>query len=91
MAAGIAVVAPDYEAIRELIEDGENGVLFTPGNIQELVETVDGLLEQPERRRSLGASAAARVRRSLTWRHNAERVIDVCQSAIARRHAASPH
>jgi glycosyltransferase involved in cell wall biosynthesis len=90
MAAGIAVVAPGYAAIRELIEDGENGVLFTPGNIQELVETVDGLLEQPERRRSLGASAAARVRQSLTWRHNAERVIDVCRSAIARRLAASP-
>lgn len=89
MAAGIAVVAPAYEAIRELIEDGENGVLFTPGNTQELVETVDRLLAHPERRRSLGASAAAHVRRSLTWRHNAERVIEVCRAAIACRRAGT--
>jgi glycosyltransferase involved in cell wall biosynthesis len=88
MAAGIAVVAPGYEAIRELIEDGDNGALFTPGNLEALVEKVDGLLAQPQRRHSLGASAAARVRRSLTWRHNAQRVIDVCQAAIARRAAA---
>lgn len=88
MAAGIAVVAPGYEAIRELIQDGDNGALFTPGNVEDLVEKVGGLLAQPERRQRLGASAAVRVRRSLTWRHNAERVIDVCQAAIARRAAA---
>lgn len=85
MAAGIAVVAPGYDAIRELIEDGRSGALFTPGNVPELVETVDGLLAEPERRKSLGASAAARVRRSMTWRHNAERVIEVCRTAISRR------
>jgi glycosyltransferase involved in cell wall biosynthesis len=90
MAAGIAVVAPRYEAIRELIEDGANGALFTPGSIDALVEQVDGLLAQPERRQRLGANAAAHVRRSLTWRHNAERVIEVCQTAIAHRHAVSP-
>lgn len=90
MAAGIAVVAPGYDAIRELIEDGENGALFAPGNLPALVETVDGLLAQPQRRRSLGASATARVRRSLTWRHNADRVIEVCRTAITHRRAGTP-
>jgi glycosyltransferase involved in cell wall biosynthesis len=90
MAAGIAVVAPGYAAIRELIEDGENGALFAPGDVAALVETVDDLLGRPERRRQLGASAAKRVRGSLTWRHNAERVIETCRAAIARRSAGTP-
>ena len=86
MAAGIAVVAPAYDSIRELIDDGNTGALFPPGNMEGLVRSVEQLLEQPERRRQIGANAAAHVRRSLTWRHNAERVLDVCHAAIARHH-----
>lgn len=87
MAAGIAVVAPAYDSIRELIEDGETGVLFPPGDMDALVESVAQLLVQPERRRAIGTKATAHVRTSLTWRHNAERVIDVCRAAIARHDA----
>ena len=35
-------------------------------------------------------AAAARVRSSLTWKHNAERVIDVCQKAL-ESHRGSRH
>jgi glycosyltransferase involved in cell wall biosynthesis len=84
MAAGIAVVAPAHEAIREIIEPGVHGELFTPGDTEALVKIVDQLLDDPERRRAIADRAAAHARRSLTWRHNAARVIDVCRTAMGR-------
>jgi glycosyltransferase involved in cell wall biosynthesis len=87
MAAGIAVVAPSYDSIRELIQDGETGVLFPPGDWDTLVDSVARLLGDAEYRGQLGTKAAAHVRESLTWRHNAERVVEVCRAAIAHRAA----
>jgi glycosyltransferase involved in cell wall biosynthesis len=89
MAAGIAVVAPAYASIQELIRHGDTGSLFSPGDLDDLVKSVRRLLTQVELRQALGVRAAAHVRASLTWRHNAERVVEVCRSAIARR--AAPH
>ncbi|MEM8959881.1 MAG: glycosyltransferase family 4 protein [Acidobacteriota bacterium] len=88
MAAGRAIVAPGHGPLGELMRDGEEGLLFPPGNDEAMVETVLDLVDDPERRRALGAAAAERARTSLTWQDNARRVVDACQHAIDRHRAA---
>lgn len=43
MAAGVPVIASDIEGVRELIKNDVNGLLFEPGNSQELSRRIDQL------------------------------------------------
>lgn len=84
MAAGKAVVAPRYGPLEELIQDGVEGMLFAPGDLDSLVRALLTLYDQPDLRCSLGRAAISRVRASLTWRHNAERMVSACGLALSR-------
>ena len=58
MAGGRPVVAADTDGPRSLIEDGVDGVLTPVGNVDALAEAVAALLDDPDRRRRMGAAAA---------------------------------
>jgi glycosyltransferase involved in cell wall biosynthesis len=85
MAAAKAVVAPRYGPLVEVIDDGEHGLLFTPRDVEHLVAQVLRLVDEPALRAQVGARAAARVTRSLTWEHNAQRVLAACEEASRSR------
>jgi glycosyltransferase involved in cell wall biosynthesis len=59
LAAGTAVVAWDTPIYRQLIQDGRSGVLVPPKDVRALAHALRGLIEDPERRRALGAQAQA--------------------------------
>jgi glycosyltransferase involved in cell wall biosynthesis len=84
MAASLAVVAPDQPNLREVLADGENGLLFPPGDGAALRAALERLAVDPELRRRLGDRARATVvERDLTWRANAERVLAAVQPLLA--------
>lgn len=60
MAAGLAVIAADAGGPKEIIRDGVNGLLFTPGDSAMLARLLSTLANNPERRRALGREAALR-------------------------------
>ena len=84
MAAGITVVAPDHGPLRELIEHDVHGVLFKAGDTEALARAVIELVDDPERRRRLGAEAAKRAHASMSWQDNARKVVDACRAAADR-------
>jgi len=88
MACGAAVVASGIGQIVEVIQDGENGLLVTPGNVDELERACSSLLDQPDLRRRLGAKAAADVRRRYTWDANARRFEEIAARLCEARAAA---
>jgi glycosyltransferase involved in cell wall biosynthesis len=50
MASGLPVVAADAMALPHLVHDGENGFLFTPGDVDEMAARLTDVLEAaPER------------------------------------------
>jgi glycosyltransferase involved in cell wall biosynthesis len=89
MAAGRAIVAPDRESVRELLEDQRDALLFPPGDPEPLAGAVVRLLDSTPLRETLGAAAARRARASLTWHRTAESVIAACERALAARSATS--
>lgn len=69
MAAGVPVVASDLPAVRELISDGETGLLARPDRPAELARAIAQVLEDPAASRRRAAAARARIAAGLTWGH----------------------
>jgi glycosyltransferase involved in cell wall biosynthesis len=51
---GLPVVAADTAAIPELVRDGENGILFQPGNEMDLAQALRRLMTDEKMRRTMG-------------------------------------
>ena len=60
MAAGLPVVASRLGSAEEIVRDGETGLLFTPGDREDLERKVRWLFERPEVARSMGARGKER-------------------------------
>jgi len=63
MAAGKPVVAADTDGPRLMIEDGVDGILVPPGDLERLTAAVASLLDDPSRRDAMGAAAAVAAQR----------------------------
>ena len=59
MAMGVAVVAPDYDPVSEVVVDGDTGWLFPRKQIGACIERVLALAGQPPERARVGAGARA--------------------------------
>ena len=67
MAQGRLLVASDVGGHRELIRDGENGMLFRAGDAASLAQAIVRLLEQRERWPQLREQGRRFVERERTW------------------------
>lgn len=69
MAHGIPVIAARTGALPEIVEDGDTGLLFSPGNAVELAARLRELWDAPERRRQMG-----RAGRFKAWMFYSDRI-----------------
>ncbi|MBX0322120.1 glycosyltransferase family 4 protein [Halomicroarcula sp. F13] len=84
MAAKTPVVASSVGGIPEMVVDGETGVLVPPHDPETLAETLDRLLDDPERLREMGAAGHRRLLdQQWTWRHHAERLNEIHRTVMA--------
>jgi glycosyltransferase involved in cell wall biosynthesis len=60
-AAGKAIVASDTGGLRDVVRDGETGILVTPGDEPQLAAALTALLSDEQLRDSLGAEAQLRA------------------------------
>lgn len=63
MSLGLPVLASDIDALRELVTDRVNGLLFRPGSASELAERMVTLARDPDLCRTMGACSEAAFRR----------------------------
>jgi glycosyltransferase involved in cell wall biosynthesis len=61
MGCGLPAIATPVGGIPELVTSGENGLLVTPGDIQQLSEAMQSLIENESLRLSFGSVARASV------------------------------
>jgi glycosyltransferase involved in cell wall biosynthesis len=62
MAAGKTLIAARIGGLTELIKDGEDGFLFTPGDVVDLAAKLENILVHPELGESIGAAAIAAIK-----------------------------
>ncbi len=67
MAHGRPVVATAVGGLRDLVVDGETGLLVPPGDVPALRAALERVLGDGELRRSLGEAGRRRARESFSW------------------------
>ena len=85
MACGIAVAVAGLGQIAEVVQDGETGLLYPPGELDGLTVACDRLLADPALRQRLGQAAAKEIHGLYTWDQNAARVVELARALIATR------
>jgi glycosyltransferase involved in cell wall biosynthesis len=76
-----AVVAPAEENIQDLVEDGVDGLLFKPGDADQLAAQLRRLAADLPLRRVLGSHARDKIQRERNWQAIAIKVLDTVERA----------
>jgi glycosyltransferase involved in cell wall biosynthesis len=86
MASGTPIVASRAGALPEVLGPaGGCAELVTPGDVAELRQVLDGLLDSPDRRQSLGAAGRRRAVDIYSWESVAAQTVEAYRRAIERR------
>ncbi len=85
MAQGKAIITTKVGQIAELIEDGESGIFFDPDTPGDLTAKVKYLLDQPEKRKTIGLNAREMILHNHTWKHKALQLEKLCYAAIKKK------
>jgi len=82
MAMGKAVVSSKIGQIAEVIENNQTGILCRPGDLQEMIEAVRGLLFNPSMRKRVGSEAHQYIKKNHTWKHKGQLLSELCKEAV---------
>lgn len=83
MACSIPVISTRIAGIPELIEDGKNGILVSPGDAYGLARAMQGLIEDPDRRVALGSAAREKVLREYSIEQSGAAMADLFERNLA--------
>lgn len=83
------VVAAASGGTLELIEDGQEGLLYSPGDAVQLAEGIKRLMDEPETRGRLGAKAAETARQKFTREASLSNFTRVLQSVSGEPNRSS--
>jgi glycosyltransferase involved in cell wall biosynthesis len=86
MACGLAPISTATQGPSEYIEDGHNGVLVPPRNVERLAAALDELISDRERLDRMRRTAQATVQR-FTWSATADERLRFYEEALAARHS----
>lgn len=75
-ACEVPVVGSRVGGIPDAVEEGVTGLLVDPARPGELEEALLRILRMPDRGRSMGVAARARILRSLTWEATGDAILD---------------
>lgn len=78
MAQGLTVIASDIGGPRDIIEDGQNGLLVPPNEPVELAEAIEKIIRAPSLAAEIGSAAIHTVRQKYT----SDRVLDQYEALL---------
>ena len=73
MSAGLAVIGTERGGAPDILTDGKDGFIVPAESSIELAERLNFLRNNPDKRRSMGRSAAETIRSGFTWRDYGKR------------------
>jgi len=85
MAHGIPVIASRIGGLPELVEDGVTGLLFTPGDVDDLAQKITALLQDPALCRRLGRAAWDKVAHFDNLDQYFDRLMSAYEKALSTR------
>jgi glycosyltransferase involved in cell wall biosynthesis len=86
-ACGLPVIASRLGTMAEIIDDGRTGILFTPGDHQDLAVKVQQVWNHPQETRKIGRQARLEFEKKYTPEGNYKAVMDIYTTLLHRRSA----
>ena len=86
---GTPVVGCRIPAVREVVADGESGILVEPGSVAELAGALERVLDDRELAHRLGEHGRRAVAARFSWRHVVARVEAAYEAVTAPAEAAA--
>ena len=83
-ACGKPVIASRLGSATEIVEDGKTGLLFTPGNLKDLVEKVKILINNTALAEELGQNARAEYEVKYTPEINYNQLMNIYRATISK-------
>jgi glycosyltransferase involved in cell wall biosynthesis len=90
MSLGKAVVVPDTDNFRDLVDGGVNGVLFRRDCPESLAACLESLCDSSPLRRQIGAMARGKVLMRLNWKWNAREVCRLVERGVHTAVGSTP-
>jgi colanic acid/amylovoran biosynthesis glycosyltransferase len=87
MAMELPVVATDVMGVRELVDDGVNGILVRPSRPDLLADAIDRLASNADLRRRLGAAGRETVERDFNIHQSAAQIHAVFDQVLGSTRA----
>jgi glycosyltransferase involved in cell wall biosynthesis len=84
MAAGLPIIASRQGQMQEILEDRVTALLYPPGNIERLADSIIELAADAALRERIGSAALTELRARYTWGHTAEQVLELCAKAVGK-------
>ncbi len=84
MAAGRAVVASAIGQLQNVIEHGQTGMLYSPGNVAELASQLSVLVDRPMLRQQLGQAARQVAIQRHSWQHTLTTILGLVAADRSR-------
>jgi glycosyltransferase involved in cell wall biosynthesis len=85
MACGRAVIASNVGGTPELIQHGQNGLLFQRGKVADLQRQIRRFLSEPGLRRKLGDAARRTILERFSIEQSVRRMAEIYQRAIEQK------
>ena len=89
-ALGVPVIASRLGALQSLVEDGQNGMLFKPGDAKDLLRVLQQLWHEPAKLADMSIKARADFEEKYTASINHETLMNIYQAAIEVRRKRYP-
>lgn len=90
LANGVPVVQPAHGAFPELLAATQGGLLFEPGNLDDLVAKWESLLLNPDERLRLAIAGQMKIRELYSSQAMAQQSMQLLESLIRRSETARP-
>lgn len=81
-ACGVPVIASRLGAMEEIVADGRTGLLFTPGNAEDLAAKVEWAWTHPQEMEAMGRAARAEYEAKYTAARNYKLMMEIYRSAV---------
>jgi glycosyltransferase involved in cell wall biosynthesis len=85
MASGIPVIASNLPGVRKVVENGFDGLLVEPGNVEDLLSKIKYLLSNDEVRVLFGKRGKKKVKERYLWNKIALQLEDVYSEVLKQR------
>ncbi len=82
MASGVAVIATNNGGTKDIIVDGETGILVPPANVDRLTDAIRTILRNPSQKRDMERAALERVKREFSAGSMARDTLEVYDKCL---------